>query len=162
MRTQSPTLDRRTFLKTTTAVGGGLVIGAYLPGFLGEAANEAAAAGAFEPNIWLKITPDNAVTMTLTQLEMGQGVMTSMPMLVAEELDVDWTKIKTEWAPADPRYGNPNFGGQQLTAGSNSVRGMWKPLREAGAAARLMLVADRKSTRLNSSHFVPSRMPSSA
>ena len=66
----------------------------------------------------------------LTQLEMGQGVMTSMPMLVAEELDMDWTKIKTEWAPADAKYGNPNFGGQQLTAGSNSVRGMWKILRE--------------------------------
>ena len=67
-------------------------------------------------------------------LEMGQGVMTSMPMLVAEELDFDWTKIKTEWAPADAKYGNPNFGGQQLTAGSNSVRGMWKMLRESGAA----------------------------
>ena len=52
----------------------------------------------------------------LTQLEMGQGVMTSMPMLVAEELDMDWTKIKTEWAPADAKYGNPNFGGQQLMA----------------------------------------------
>ena len=76
----------------------------------------------------------------LTMLEMGQGVMTSMPMLVAEELDFDWTKIKTEWAGADPRYGNPNFGGQQLTAGSNSVRGMWKVLREAGATARVMLV----------------------
>ena len=76
----------------------------------------------------------------LTMLEMGQGVMTSMPMLVAEELDFDWTKIKTEWAGADPKYGNPNFGGQQLTAGSNSVRGMWKVLREAGATARVMLV----------------------
>ena len=72
----------------------------------------------------------------LTMLEMGQGVMTSMPMLVAEELDFDWRKIKTEWAPADAKYGNPNFGGQQLTAGSNSVRGMWKVLRESGAAAR--------------------------
>jgi isoquinoline 1-oxidoreductase beta subunit len=63
-----------------------------------------------------------------------------MPMLVAEELDFDWTKIKTEWAPADAKYGNPNFGGQQLTAGSNSVRGMWKIMRESGAAARSMLV----------------------
>jgi isoquinoline 1-oxidoreductase beta subunit len=76
----------------------------------------------------------------LTMLEMGQGVMTSMPMLVAEELDFDWTKIKTEWAGADAKYGNPNFGGQQLTAGSNSVRGMWKVLRESGAAARSMLI----------------------
>jgi len=66
--------------------------------------------------------------------------MTSMPMLVAEELDFDWSRIKTEWAGADPKYGNPNFGGQQLTAGSNSVRGMWKVLRESGATARVMLV----------------------
>ena len=72
--------------------------------------------------------------------------MTSMPMLVAEELDFDWTKIKTEWAGADPRYGNPNFGGQQLTAGSNSVRGMWKVLREAGATARVMLVTAAAQT----------------
>ena len=79
-------------------------------------------------------------------LEMGQGVMTSMPMLVAEELDLDWNKVKTEWAPADPRYGNPNFGGAQLTAGSNSVRGMWKLLREAGATARSMLVTAAAQT----------------
>ena len=79
-------------------------------------------------------------------LEMGQGVMTSMPMLVAEELDMDWKKIKTEWAPADAKYGNPNFGGQQLTAGSNSVRGMWKTLREAGAGARAMLVTAAAQT----------------
>ena len=96
--------------------------------------------GSFEPNVWIKVNADDTVRIMLTMLEMGQGVMTSMPMLVAEELDFDWTKIKTEWAGADPRYGNPNFGGQQLTAGSNSVRGMWKVLREAGATARVMLV----------------------
>src|SRR5262249_644378 len=78
--------------------------------------------------------------------EIGQGVMTSMPMLVAEELDVDFNKIKTEWAPADPKYGNPNFGGAQLTAGSNSVRGMWKILRESGATARLMLITAAAQT----------------
>ena len=82
----------------------------------------------------------------LTMLEMGQGVMTSMPMLVAEELDMDWAKIKTEWTPADAKYGNPNFGGQQLTAGSNSVRGMWKMLRSAGASARAMLVTAAAQT----------------
>ena len=84
--------------------------------------------------------------MTLTQLEMGQGVMTSMPMLVAEELDVDWNTIKLEWAPADAKYGNPNFGGQQLTAGSNSVRGMWKVLRQSGATARAMLMTAAAQT----------------
>jgi isoquinoline 1-oxidoreductase beta subunit len=133
-------LDRRTFLKTTAVAGGGLMIGGYLPTALGRSAGTLEAAGSFEPNIWLKVNSDDTVRIMLTQLEMGQGVMTSMPMLVAEELDMDWAKIKTEWTPADARYGNPNFGGQQLTAGSNSVRGMWKILRSAGAAARAMLV----------------------
>src|SRR5262245_22904913 len=130
-------LNRRVFLKVSAA-GGALLVGGYLPGL--RESGSAEAAGSFEPNIWLKIGADDNVIIKLTQLEMGQGVMTSMPMLVAEELDVDWTKIKTEWVPADPKYGNPNFGGQQLTAGSNSVRGMWKTLREAGATARAMLI----------------------
>src|SRR6266446_2579739 len=129
------TLSRRTFLKVSAA-GGALVISGYIPGLN----DTAEAAGSFEPNVWLKIGADDTVTIMLSQLEMGQGVMTSMPMLVAEELDVDWNKIKTEWVPADPKYGNPNFGGAQLTAGSNSVRGMWKLLREAGGTARAMLV----------------------
>ena len=136
-------LSRRTFLKTATAAGGGLMIGAYLP--VGSA-RTAVAAGSFEPNIWIKVNADDTVRIMLTMLEMGQGVMTSMPMLVAEELDFDWTKIRTEWAGADAKYGNPNFGGQQLTAGSNSVRGMWKVLRESGAAARSMLMTAAAQT----------------
>ena len=131
-------LNRRSFLQVSAAAGGGLLVGTYLhPWTDGETLE---AAGSFEPNVWIKVNADDTVRIMLTMLEMGQGVMTSMPMLVAEELDFDWTKIKTEWAGADPRYGNPNFGGQQLTAGSNSVRGMWKVLREAGATARVMLV----------------------
>ena len=136
-------LTRRSFLKTATAAGGGLMIGAYLPV---RGAATLSAAGVFEPNIWIKVNADDTVRIMLTMLEMGQGVMTSMPMLVAEELDFDWTKIRTEWAGADARYGNPNFGGQQLTAGSNSVRGMWKVLRESGAAARSMLVTAAAQT----------------
>jgi isoquinoline 1-oxidoreductase beta subunit len=138
-------VNRRTFLKTSAVLGGGLAVGAYLPG-LRSPARAASAAGALEPNVWVRIGADDSVRVMLTMLEMGQGVMTSMPMLVAEELDVDWNKITTEWVPADTKYGNPNFGGQQLTAGSNSVRGMWKPLREAGAAARLMLIAAAAKT----------------
>src|SRR3989475_6022076 len=132
------TLTRRSFLKVTAA-GGAFLIGGYVPGLREGSTAEAAAT--FEPNIWVKIGADDVVTIVLTQLEMGQGVMTSMPMRLAEELDADWSKIKTEWAPADPKYGNPNFGGAQLTAGSNSVRGMWKILREAGGSARVMLVS---------------------
>src|SRR5205823_1655303 len=131
------TLSRRTFLKVS-ATGGALLVGGYLPGL--RETGTAEAAGVFEPNVWVRIGVDDTVTIMLSQLEMGQGVMTSMPMLVAEELDVDWNKIKTEWVPADLKYGNPNFGGAQLTAGSNSVRGMWKILRESGATARMMLM----------------------
>src|SRR3989449_3080734 len=137
------TLTRRTFLRVSAA-GGALLVGGYLPGF-GET-SRAEAAGVLEPNVWVRIGVDDTVTIMLSQLEMGQGVMTSMPMLVAEELDTDWSKIKTEWVPADAKYGNPNFGGQQLTAGSNSVRGMWKILRGAGATARAMLVSAAAQT----------------
>ena len=137
----SATLSRRTFLKTATAAGGGLMIGTWLP-FGGDTDAEvtALAAGSFEPNVWIKVGADDSVRIMLSMLEMGQGVMTAMPMLVAEELDVDWNQVVTEWAPADRRYGNPNFGGSQTTAGSNSTRGMWKLLRNAGASARAMLV----------------------
>jgi len=131
------TLNRRSFLQVTAAAGGGLLVGTYLPSWTGS--ESLSAAGSFEPNVWIKVNADDTVRIMLTMLEMGQGVMTSMPMLVAEELDFDWSRIKTEWAGADAKYGNPNFGGQQLTAGSNSVRGMWKVLRESGAAARSML-----------------------
>src|SRR5688572_2524820 len=138
------THSRRSFLKVTAAAGGGLMIGGFVA-MRGAAAQNAA--GVFEPNVWVRVNKDDSVRIMLTMLEMGQGVMTSMPMLVAEELDFDWTKIKTEWTPADAKkYGNPNFGGQQLTAGSNSVRGMWKVLREAGATARVMLVSAAADT----------------
>ena len=140
------TVDRRTFLKVSAAAGGGLMVGGYLQDLIDVGPGTAAAAEIFAPNIWLRIAPDDTVTIMLTMLEMGQGVMTSMPMLVAEELDADWKKIKTEWVPADAKYGNPNFGGVQLTAGSNSVRGMWKILRTAGGTARAMLVTAAAAT----------------
>ena len=134
---RTPTLDRRAFLTVTAAAGGGLLVGTCLGPLR---ASLAAADGSFEPNIWVRIDADDTVRVMLTQLEMGQGVMTAMPMLVGEELDVDWSTITTEWVGADSRYG-AGFGGQQLTAGSNSIRAYWRPLREAGAAARQVLVA---------------------
>ena len=134
---------RRAFLKTAAAAGGGLLVCGWLPL---DGSREARAAGAFEPNVWVRIGADDSVRIMLSMLEMGQGVMTAMPMLVAEELDVDFARITTEWAPADRRYGNPSFGGSQTTAGSNSTRGMWKLLREAGAAARMMLVTAAAQT----------------
>jgi isoquinoline 1-oxidoreductase beta subunit len=138
----STTVSRRLFLKAASAAGGGLMLGCYFS----PAGDALEAAGSFEPNVWVRVNADSSVRIMLTMLEMGQGVMTSMPMLVAEELDFDWRKIKTEWAPADAKYGNAMFGGQQLTAGSNSVRGMWKVLRESGAAARMMLISAAAQT----------------
>ncbi len=134
-------------------LGGGaaLVLGFALPA-TGLAANRkkalktAARAGVvtavaqFQPSAWLRITPDNRVTVVCGSAEMGQGVLTAIPMLVAEELDADWAQVRVEQAPADKAYNNPLFG-MQATGGSTTVRAHWEPVRKAGAAARAMLVA---------------------
>src|SRR3954468_23801758 len=129
--------SRRDFVKATAAVSGGLALGFYLPGRGGVA--EAADAGA-SPNAWVRITPDNQVTILVARSEMGQGVATSMPLLVAEELEVDINKVKVEFAPPAEVYINSLLGGQ-LTGGSTSVRDAWEKLRKAGASARMMMVA---------------------
>lgn len=135
--------SRRDFLKSGAAVGGGLVIGFVLPGAARFA--EAATAAAFHPNAFLRITPDNRVTVIVGLSEMGQGVLTAIPMLVAEELEADWAKIGIEQAPADPAFANPIFK-VQATGGSTSVRGHWEPMRKAGATAREMLIAAAANT----------------
>jgi isoquinoline 1-oxidoreductase subunit beta len=137
----SPTapLDRREFLKKSAAGGTALVIGFYLP----SKYEALAAAPPSEPaslNAWVRIAQDNTVTILIDKSEMGQGVVTSLAMLLAEELEFDWKKVKTEFAPAAPAYFNPVFG-LQGTGGSTSVRASWGPLTKAGAAAREMLVA---------------------
>ena len=91
-------------------------------------------------NAWVRIAPDDAVTLVIDKSEMGQGVVTSLAMLLAEELELDWKKISFEFAPAAPQYFNPLFG-LQGTGGSTSVRSSWGPLTKAGAAAREMLIA---------------------
>lgn len=128
-------ITRREFIKTTAAVGGGLILGFYLPPRLRAFAATEATGKPFQPNAWLRISPDNGVTVMIIKSEMGQGVLTSLPMIVAEELDADWKKVRFEQAPVTPAYGN------QSTGGSSSVRGSWNTLREAGAAARQMLVS---------------------
>ena len=117
-------VSRRTFLKVSAAAGGGMLIGFYLP---------AANAGDFAPNAFVLIGRDDSVTLIMPQVEMGQGTYTSMPMLIAEELEVDLGQIELEAAPPDDRlYTNPLIG-FQATGGSNSVRAMWEPLRCANA-----------------------------
>ena len=132
-------VKRRDFLKASTAGGAGLMIGFYLP-------KKFEALAAVPPtehaalNAWVRIAPDDSVTLLIDKSEMGQGVSTSLAMLLAEELELDWKRIKTEFAPAAPAYFNPLFG-LQGTGGSTSIRASWGPLTKAGAAAREMLVS---------------------
>src|SRR5436189_248708 len=106
---------------------------------MAAAALRGAAAAAFAPNAWLRIGADESVLVVVDRSEMGQGVTTSLPMLLAEELEADWSKVRIESAPADKAYTNPMFG-MQGTGGSTSVRAAYTPLRKAGAAAREMLL----------------------
>jgi isoquinoline 1-oxidoreductase subunit beta len=137
--------SRRDFLKTSALAGGGLLVGFVVPG---AARLAHAAAADFKPNAFIRITPDNQVTVVCAQSEMGQGVLTAIPMLVAEELEADWSTIRVEQAPSNPAYGNPHpaFGGLQATGGSASVRGFWEPMRKAGATAREMLIGAAADT----------------
>jgi len=131
--------SRRNFLKTTSLATGGLLMGVALPG----AKLEAMAAGMVHtPNAWVHIANNNTITLISARSEMGQGVYTSMPMLIAEELNVDIRKIKVSIAPPNAKlYGNPLLGGPQLTGGSTSVRDGWEKLRVAGAQVREMLIS---------------------
>jgi isoquinoline 1-oxidoreductase beta subunit len=129
-------LDRRTFLKTSAAGGAALLIGFHLPA---RAASDPAQAQEKPPvnplNAWVRITPDNHVTLILGKSEMGQGVMTALPMILAEELCLDWKQVNIEQAPTNPKIYDHG------TGGSGSIAGSWLPLRQAGAAAREMLIA---------------------
>jgi len=132
-------VSRRAFLKAGVA-GGGFVLGFGLPAFLGDAA--AATSGSFEPNAFIRIGSHGSVTLTMPQVEMGQGTYTSMSMLIAEELEVALSQVRLEHAPPDiKRYGNPLLAGDQITGGSTSIRAFWEPMRQAGAAARVMLIS---------------------
>src|SRR5262249_14243735 len=112
----------------------------HLPA-VARAGRVAPAAVTFAPNAWLRITADGVVTVIVSKSEMGQGVLTSTAMIVGEELDVDWTKVKTELAPAAAAYVVSDDFRIQLTGGSMSTKSMWGTLRQAGAAARSLLVA---------------------
>ena len=129
--------SRRSFLKTSAAATGGLLMAVNLPGTLGQAM---AAGTVSTPNAWVHIADDNTITILSAHSEMGQGVHTSMPMLVAEELNVDLSQIKVVDAPPGEAYVNALLGAQ-ITGGSTSVRGSWEKLRIAGAQVREMLVS---------------------
>jgi isoquinoline 1-oxidoreductase beta subunit len=138
-------LSRRDFLKTSTLAGGGLVLGVYLPrlGNPAEAAQQKRRT--FAPNAFVRIGTDGSVTVIVNHSEMGQGVYTGLPMIVAEELDADWSKVRAEAAPVDPAYNHTLFG-IQATGGSTSTWTEWERLRKAGATARAMLIAAAAET----------------
>ena len=128
------TVNRREFLSTGAAVGTTLVVGFYLPAFERRTSPATPTAGSFKPNAWLEIHTDGTVTIWTGRSEMGQGVRTALPMIVAEELEADWTRVRVAQADADPAFGD------QFTVGSRSVRSGFDTLRKAGAAAREMLI----------------------
>lgn len=140
--TPSKGLDRRSFLKATLLTGGTLLIGTSLP-FKSRAEERfnlsAEPATDFHPNAFIKIAPDGRVTVVVGQAEMGQGVLTSLPMIVADELEVDWANVGFEHGPPGKEFINPVLGGQ-ITGGSASIRGLIDPLRKASATVREMLV----------------------
>ncbi|MES3025295.1 MAG: xanthine dehydrogenase family protein molybdopterin-binding subunit [Pseudomonadota bacterium] len=131
-------MSRRSFVKAGVGATSGLILGFFVPAANRLAFAEAAAPSA--PNGFLRIAPDNSITVTVNRLEFGQGVETALPMLIAEELDVDWSRVRSVLAPADSVYRDPAFG-IQMTAGSISVAHSFTHYREIGARARAMLIA---------------------
>ncbi|VVQ08220.1 Isoquinoline 1-oxidoreductase subunit beta [Pseudomonas fluorescens] len=142
-------LSRRGFLKGSAWLGGGLVVAFIIPGahrFASGAENQGMV---FAPNAFLRIGNDDSVTVLLGHSEMGQGIWTGLTMLIAEELDADWSKIRVEHAPASAAdYGLAGFGGMQITGGSTSTWMEFDRYRQTGAAARLMLI-DAAARRFN-------------
>ena len=139
-----PNPSRRQFLQISVAAGGGLLVGFLLPG-RSRAATAESASTTFRPNAFIRIAPNDEITLVVSMAEMGQGVLTSIPQLLAEELEADWRQVRIEQAPVDPVYNNPLFK-LQGTGGSTSVRAFWEPMRRAGAAAREMLITAAAET----------------
>ncbi len=132
-------VSRRDFFKGGALAGGGLILGVFGPPVAGAAEN-AAAPKTFVPNAWIRIGQDEGVTVVVNHTELGQGPFTSFPMIVADELEADWTRIRVEPAPVDPVYNHTVYG-VQMTGGSTSTWTEYQRLRKAGAAAREMLLA---------------------
>jgi isoquinoline 1-oxidoreductase subunit beta len=132
-------LSRRGFLRASAAASGGLLLSLSLP--FAHRESQAAASDTFEPNAFIRIGGDGLIVLTMPYVEMGQGTYTSIPMLIAEELEVDLKQVRLEHAPPNEKlYVNPLLG-VQATGNSNAIRGAWQPLRKAGATARTMLIA---------------------
>src|SRR5688572_4750586 len=129
-------LDRRSFLRVSALAGGGMLVAAYLEPVVRVAAQGQGPAQAFVPNAFIKITPDNIVTIVSKNPEIGQGIKTSLPMILADELGVPWAGVRIEQADLDEtKYGRQNAGGSTATPTN------WDPLRQVAASIREMLIA---------------------
>jgi isoquinoline 1-oxidoreductase beta subunit len=133
------TVGRREFIRTGAALGGGLLVSLYAPLPGGSSSALAAEEKEFAVNAFVRIGTDESVTVIAAHSEMGQGVYTSLPMLLNEELQADWSKIRVEAAPVDKVYNHPVFG-MQMTGGSTTSPAEWERYRKVGATARVMLV----------------------
>ncbi|MGA9031523.1 MAG: molybdopterin cofactor-binding domain-containing protein, partial [Sulfuricaulis sp.] len=138
-------LERRQFLKLTVAAGGGLLIGFHLSNSTETRDGYQLGGNHFSPNSWIHLAPDDTVTLMVATSELGQGSMTAIPMLLAEELEADWAKVKVAPAPVNPDFNNP-LTNKQSTGGSTAVRGYWESLRRVGAGTRELLIAAAAKT----------------
>src|SRR3954454_6291150 len=130
-------LNRRSFLQVATLSGGGMLLGIQTAR---KASAQAPEQPAFDAKAFIRISPDGTVTLLSRNPEIGQGIKNMLPMLIAEELDVDWKTVKVEQADLDPRYG------LQTTGGSRAASNNWVPMRQVGAAGRQMLIAAAAQT----------------
>ncbi|PST21887.1 xanthine dehydrogenase family protein molybdopterin-binding subunit [Mesorhizobium plurifarium] len=141
LRPGDAALSRRNFLITFGGVGLTVAF-AGLPGAAFSATVAPAGAGDYRPNAWVFLDADGAISIVSPASEMGQGIMTTLPLIIAEEMDADWDKVRVVQSPSDAeKYGNPGFYGVQLTGGSESTRGYYKMLRLVGAQTRMVILA---------------------
>lgn len=132
-------ITRREFMQKSLS-GAGLILAVSISPFgirVINAASTSASSSTFSPSVWIKITADDRVTIVVNKSDMGQGVYTALPMIVADQMDADWSRVIFEPAPAGKDYIDPVWG-MELTGGSTSVGHMYEPLSKAGAAARAM------------------------
>src|SRR5256885_9652773 len=135
MKTTTKKLDRRSFIKVSALAGGGIMIGLYTePDLLSQQRGGPPPATPVNPGTYITVNPDNTFTIIAKNPETGQGIRTALPMIIADEFDVDWSQVKIQQADFDPKYGPQNEGGSRATPTN------YDPMRQIGAGGRLMMV----------------------
>src|SRR5215468_10398401 len=136
MKTTTKQLDRRSFIKFSALAGGGLLVGVYADSeVFAQRGGPAGAPAPVNPNVYITVHPDNTFTLIAKNPETGQGMRNALPMIIADEFDVDWKQVKVQQADLDPKYGG------QIEGGSTAIPTNYTPMRQAGAAARMMMVS---------------------